>query len=148
MEDSHDSQQQDEDLDLLSGFVVVYAAMLAATIAGQLLGIGLDSLLGSGSIGIPVGLSVALEAVAGARLGAARSGGALTPRQAARISVTYSGALLAISVPLVVWMEAAHTANGGGRAWTPTAFGVAIALLAVATVVRWGLMVVLSRRRA
>jgi hypothetical protein len=143
-----DSSREDEELDVLSGSVVVYAAMLAATIAGQLLGIGVDALLGSGSIGIPAGLSVALEAVAGARLGAARAGGALTPRQAGRLSLTYSAGLLAISIPLVVWMEAAHSANGGGPSWTLAGSGIVIAALAVATAARWGLMVVLSRRRA
>jgi hypothetical protein len=141
-----DRSDEDEDLDLLSGMVVVYAAMLGATIAGQVAGIGLSSLLGIGSIGVPVGCSVAFEAAAGARLGAAKSGGSLTPRQAWRISATYSGGLLAISVPLVIWMDAAHSASGAPSTWTPLRYGLALLVFAAATLARWGLMVLIAPR--
>jgi hypothetical protein len=137
----------DGEIQVLSGLAVVYAAMLAATIVGQLVGITVDALLGLGSVGVPLGCSVALEAAVGARLGASRSGGALTPRQAGRICLTYSAGLLGISVPLLVWIEAAHTADGAARSWTFSRFALALALFAFATLARWGLMVVLSPRR-
>jgi hypothetical protein len=137
----------DEDIDLLAGRVVVYAAMLGGTIAGQLGGIAVGALLGWSSIGLPLGISVALEALAGARVGARRSGGSLTARQAGQISLKYSLGLLAISVPMVGWMAAAHRVEGRASFWTPATLAIAIALLAVATLARWGLMIVLARPR-
>jgi hypothetical protein len=142
--DSH--SDEDEDVDILPRLSAVYLAMFAATIAGQVVGVVLDMLLGLGSIGVPLGCSVVLEAAVGSRLGAAKSGGSLTPRQASRICFTYSGALLAVSVPLVVWMEIAHSANGAGRSWTLPRFGMAVALFAFATLARWALMVAVARR--
>jgi hypothetical protein len=90
---------------------------------------------------------VALEAVVGARMGAARSGGALTPAQVRRICMTYSAGLLGISVPTLVWIEAAHTASGTARAWNLPRLLLALGLFAFATLARWALMLVLSRRR-
>ncbi len=120
--------------------VVVYAVMLGATMLGQLLGIAAASALaGRGGVALPLAASVVLEAVAGARLGARRSGGTLTVRQAWKISATYSGALVAITVPLAVWIEVAARANGG----TSSGMGpvVALAFYAVlGTLARWGLM--------
>jgi hypothetical protein len=141
-------RSDDDELDVLAGLVPVYLAMLGATIGGQLLGIGLCSLLGVGSIGLPIGCSVTLEAVVGARLGAAKSGGTLTPRQAARIGFTYSGALLAVSVFLLVWMEMARTSGGGAPSWTAGRAALALVLFAAATLARWGLMVALAPRAA
>ncbi|MGH7434297.1 MAG: hypothetical protein ACRENE_01320 [Polyangiaceae bacterium] len=134
-----------EEMDLLSATVVLYAAMLGATIAGQIAGIAVESLVGAHSIGVPLGCSVVLEAAAGARLGAAKNGGPLTPRQAGRISATYSAALLAISVPLLGWMEVSRRASGGASTWTAARVGAALALLVVATLARWGLMTLLGR---
>src|SRR5258708_34932694 len=93
--------------------VVVYAVMPGATMLGQLLGIAAASALaGRGGVALPLAASVVLEAVAGARLGARRSGGTLTVRQAWKISATYSGALVAITVPLAVWISVAARAEG------------------------------------
>ena len=140
----HDGEGPEE-MELLSATVVLYAAMLGATIAGQIAGIAVDSMIGAHSIGVPVGCSVVLEAVSGARLGAARSGGPLTPRQAGRISATYSAGLLAISVPLLGWMEASRRASGAASTWTAARVGAALALFALATLARWGLMTLLGR---
>jgi hypothetical protein len=141
-----DSRRDDDDTDLLAGNVVVYAAMLGGTIAGQLAGIGLSMALGRTSIGIPFGIGVALEALAGARVAVKRSG-RLTPREAGRLSLTYSVGLLAVSVPMVVWMDASHRAEGRATFWTPGTLAVAVVLVAIATVARWGLMVLLTRPR-
>lgn len=138
--------EDEGEIQLLSGLAPVYAAMLGATVAGQLLGIGIDALLGLGSIGVPLGCSVALEAVVGARMGAARSGGALTPAQARRICLKYSAGLLAISVPMLVWIEVAHAARGSAAAWTFPRVSLALGLFVFATLARWALMVVLSPR--
>jgi hypothetical protein len=144
---SQDSRRPDEEEDdvpdPLSGQVVVYAAMLGGTIAGQIGGVLLGALLGLGSIGVPLGISVALEALAGARVGA-RKLGPLTVRALGQISLKYSLGLLAISVPMVVWMAAAHRVEGQAPFWTPGALALAVVVLAVATLVRWGLMVVLA----
>ncbi len=140
----HDGDGPGE-MDLLSATVVLYAAMLGATIAGQIAGIAIDSVIGAHSIGVPLGCSVVFEAASGARLGAARSGGPLTARQAGRISATYSAGLLAISVPLLGWMEASKRASGAASMWTPGKVGAALALFFVATLARWGLMTLFGR---
>jgi hypothetical protein len=138
--------EEPEEADLLSATVVLYAAMLGATIAGQIAGVVIDSVLGTRSIGGPLGCSVLLESVAAVRLGAAKYGAPLTPRQAGRVSLTYSAGLLAISLPLLGWTELARTASGSGSTWTPGKIAAGIALFAVATVARWGLMALFSRR--
>jgi hypothetical protein len=142
-----DEGEDEGEIQILSGLAPVYAAMFGATVAGQLLGIGIDALLGLGSIGVPLGCSVAFEAVVGARMGAARSGGALTPAQARRICMKYSAGLLGILVPTLVWIETVHTVNGSARVWTLPRLLLALGLFASATLARWALMVVLSRRR-
>jgi hypothetical protein len=146
MEDRRTDEDDDPGFDLLSGMVIVYTAMLGATILGQGLGIALDSLLGIGTIGVPIGCSVALDSLAGARIGAAKSGGSLTPRQAARIAFTYSGGLLVVSLLILAWMDVARTAAGRPSAWTPGRLALALGVFAVAAVARCGLMVALAPR--
>jgi len=127
---------------------VVYAAMLGATIAGQLVGIAVDAAIGSHGIWIPAACSVFLEAIVGARMGAARAGRSLTTSESARVSVAYSVALAAVSVPLVVWFAAAG--RGGAAALAQgRALGALIWLtaLALGTAARWGLMVAFRPRR-
>jgi hypothetical protein len=128
--------------------VFVYAAMLGATMGGQLVGIAIDVSAGSRGLWIPAACSVVLEAVVGARVGAARIGRALTPAESAYVSAYYSLALLAISVPLAVWTCLARArevaiAGEGLNAWwalaLPAAFGIA-------ALGRWGLMALLAPR--
>jgi hypothetical protein len=140
-----DGEEPDE-VDLLSPTVVVYAAMLGATVAGLIGGIAVGSVLGIRSIGIPLGCAVVFASGAGARLGAAKYGAPLTPRQAGRISLTYSGALLVFSVPLLGWMEASRTGAGEAASWTPAKVVAGLALFALASLALWGLMVLLSPR--
>jgi hypothetical protein len=146
MVEHREPRSDDDEIELLPGMAVAYAAMFGATVAGQVLGIALDAVLGLGSIGVPLGASVALEALAGARVGAAKSGGSLTPKHALRIAVTYSAGLAFFTVPLLAWMEVAHTAGGAASSWTPSRVALGVALFAVATLARWGLMVALSPR--
>jgi hypothetical protein len=94
---------------------------------------------------VPLGCAVVLEGAAGARLGAAKYRAPVTPRQAAQLSLTYSAGLLVFSVPLLGWMEASRTGAGEASTWTPAKVGAVLALLAVATLARWGLMVAFSR---
>ncbi len=150
MEDRRtDDDGDEEEMDLLGGMIPVYVAMLAATIGGQIAGILLCTATGvaTGSIAVPFACSTALEAAVGARLGAARSGGALTPRQAWRIGATYSVGLLAVTVPMLVWMDAAHKLGGAGSSWTAGRVALAAALFVVGTLARWGLMVLIGPRR-
>ena len=131
--------------------IAVYPAMLAGTIAGHFLGVGFDALvLGAHSMWAPLGCSVLLEAVIGARYGAARVGHPLTSGQRGRLSVYYSLALVAVSLPLAVWLTASrHSAEGlsslsvssrDAALWG----AIGLAGLAVYTVARYGLMTLFS----
>jgi hypothetical protein len=138
---------------LASGSVAIvrYPAMLAATVAGQLAGIAVDAVIGTRSPWIPLAFSVVLEALAGARVGTSRPGGLLDSAQSARVSLTYSLALVALSAPLVVWIAASHPATPGEgvglSVWTPARLAAVAVAFAVATVARWRLMVVLGPRQ-
>lgn len=120
--------------------VAVYPAMLVGTLAGQFVGVGLDVALGTRSVWAPLVCSVVLEALVGARYAAARAGEPLTPVQRRRLSVHYSLALVALSLPTWVWL----TSSRVGRVELPSVslLEVALALLAVVvgTAARYGLM--------
>jgi hypothetical protein len=135
-----------ERIELGSVHLVVYAAMLGATVVGQLAGIMIDSAFDSRSLWVPCGLSVVLEAIVGARYGAVRAGHALTLGRSARVSATYSTLLLAISVPLALWIVASRPASTAHPAWTFLDVGVALGGLAGATVARGALMAAFSPR--
>jgi hypothetical protein len=128
--------------------IAVYPAMLAGTMAGHLLGIGLDVVaLGTHSMWAPLGCSVLLEALIGARYGAARIGRPLTSGERGRLSVYYSLALVAVSVPLAVWLTASkHDRLPAVNVSSQDLLWVAAALagLVVYTAVRYGLMAVFS----
>jgi hypothetical protein len=126
--------------------IAVYPAMLGGTIAGHFLGVGFDVVaLGAHSVWAPLGCSVLLEALIGARYGAARVGHPLTPSQRGRLSVYYSLALVAVSVPLAGWL-AASNASRDASVVGPTPHELAVWLgigavgLVVYTVARYGLM--------
>jgi len=136
-----------ERIELGSVHVVVYAAMLGATVTGQLAGITIDSALASRSLWVPCALSVVLEALVGARYGAARAGQRLTAARSARVAACYSALLLAISAPLAVWIVASSPVSQAHPSWTLVDVAVALAALAAATVARAALMVVFSPRR-
>jgi len=145
------SAAQDDGFAGVSVAIIRYPAMLAATVAGQLAGIAVDALIETHSPWIPLAFSVALEAFAGARAGATRAGGLLDAAQSARVSLTYSLGLVALSVPLVVWIAASHpSASDGGVAlsvWTPARLTVTAIAVVIATAVRWRLMVFFIPRR-
>ncbi len=131
--------------------IIRYPAMLAGTVAGQLVGIAVDAMMGTRTVWIPLACSVVLEALAGARAGASRSDRPLDSAQSARVSVIYSLSLLVLSVPLVIWIAASHpAAPDAGSAlalWTPARLAVLALALAVGTAARWGLMVAFGPRR-
>lgn len=130
--------------------IAVYPAMLAGTIAGHFLGVGFDVLaLGAHSIWAPLACSVLLEALIGARYGAARLGHPLTRAQSLRVSVYYSLALAAVSVPLAAWLRASRLSRdelSGVSLTSQDLVWVAVGLLGlvVYTAVRYGLMTVLA----
>jgi|SRR5580658_1855357 hypothetical protein len=136
-----------ERIELGTVHLVVYTAMLGATVAGQLAGIMIDSTFSSRNLWVPCACSVVLEAIVGARYGAARAGQGLTAVRCARVSACYSALLLAISVPLAVWIIASRPVSSAHPSWTLTDVAIALAALAGATVARGALMVVLSPRR-
>ena len=131
-----------------SPFAFVYAAMLGATVAGQVLGIGVDALLGVHNVAAPAACSLLLEAFAAARLGARVEGHPLEARRAGVVSGIYTLALLAISIPLLGWFAlSGHvTAPGDAFTWTPLRAAAVLAALAAGVPVRWGLMMLLRRR--
>lgn len=87
----------------------VYAAMLAATLGGQFLGMAVDALaLGRRVFWVPLAFSLVLEALAGERVGAARFGHPLTPRERAKLSLTYSIGLAGVSLLLAGWLGLSH----------------------------------------
>jgi hypothetical protein len=130
--------------------VVVYVAMFGATLGGQIAGVALDAfVVGRRVLWVPAACSVVLEALAGARLAAARLGHPLAPAQCGRLSAYYSVALAAIAVPLWGWtlLAKAPSASMGPASALPMLALVVGALIA-ATVVRFALMVLFSPRRA
>jgi hypothetical protein len=147
----NDSATDDDWFAAGSVAIIRYPAMLAGTVAGQLVGIAVDAAIGTRTVWIPLACSVVLEALAGARAGASRSEQPLDSAQSARVSGTYSLALLVLSVPLVIWIAASHpAAPDAGSAlllWTPSRLVLAAVGLAVATVARWRLMTVFVPRR-
>lgn len=134
--------------------LAVYPAMLAGTMAGQLLGMGVDALvLRTHFVGLPLVCSLLLEALVGARYAAARMGHPLTPPERRSVTIYYSLALVGVSVPLAVWLVAARVSNEGTPApvvsSTDLALWGAVGLvgLAVYTAARYGLMGVFAPRR-
>ena len=144
------STDDDEPLTIGSFQVAVYAAMLGATVTGQLVGMALDAaVLGRRLLWVPAACSVVLEALVGARLGAARAGAPLTKEQALRLSVYYSIGLGGVSLPLWGWFALSHAAPGaaaaaGGGVGMAGTVGVVLAALLVGTFVRFGLMVLVT----
>jgi hypothetical protein len=136
--------------------LVVYAAMFGATLGGQFLGMAFDAVaLGRRVLWVPLACSVVLEAVAGARFGAARLGRALASGERLRVSVYYSLALTMLSVPLAGWLAAAKASHAepgaaSGGAGPDLAFLLVVGLggLVAYTALRTALMAVFAGRRA
>jgi hypothetical protein len=137
-------EAQDEWVKEVSGATAVYAAMLSATVAGQLGGMGVNLFLGARHLWLPIALSVALEALAGDRAGATHHGRPLTPREGARLSITYSVGLTVLSLFLGLWILVARPGGSPGFPALPLpwfALVPALCLGAVGlTALRWALM--------
>jgi hypothetical protein len=132
-----------DDLEARLDAAVLYAAMLGATLAGQLGGIAIDALIGSRGFWIPAGCSVVLEAVTGARMSARRAKERPTPRRVVRLSATYSLVLVSLCVPLAVWSSASRPVEARAHvSWTTGHMLVAAGVLALATALRALLMIV------
>jgi hypothetical protein len=98
-----DDSRLDEWVARTSGRLALYAAMLAGTLGGQLLGIGASVALGLRAPALPVACSVVLEALAGARASGARQALPLGWRASLRVSTVYSLALVLVTIPLLLW---------------------------------------------
>lgn len=137
----------DDWVERASGLVILCAAMLGATLAGQLIGIAVDAFVGTRLPFLPVAFSIALEGLVGARVGALRAGRALTRRESARTSVAYSIGLVALSVPLVVWVRLSEASGGVATApWAPGRLLVVPPLLVAWTAARAGVMILAAPR--
>lgn len=139
------------DFEIGSFPVVLYAAMLAATMAGQFLGMGVDALaFGRKVIWVPLALSVLLEALVAARFGAARLGHELTTAQRGRLSAYYSLGLGAVTLPLIGWLIASHGQSAPAMATHDVmqALVIVLAGAAAVTLLRWALMTLFTRRNA
>jgi hypothetical protein len=127
-----------------------YPAMLGGTLAGQVVGIVIDSFLGTRGLWIPIVCSVLLEAVCGVRFGGPKGDRLTDPAQCLRVSITYSVAFASVSVPLAIWVGASHAEGvpgGVGLSFvTPTTVAAALVVLVVAAFARAGLMMAIVRR--
>jgi hypothetical protein len=131
--------------------IVVYAAMFGATAAGQVVGMIIDVVaIGHRVVWVPLLCSVVLEAVVGARFGAVRIARPLTWGECGRLSAYYSTGLGMVSMPLAVWTLASNPslARVTSARDVIVGIGVALAVLAAATVCRQMLMTFLSWRRS
>lgn len=128
--------------------LIVYAALFGGTVIGQFAGMAIDASLGRRLLWVPVVCSVVLESIAGARFGT-RGGRVVSMGDWGRLSGYYSLCLAALSLPLAGWTAASRTPQSPFGGHDPSGIVlVALGVLAVATVVRWGLMTALSGRRA
>jgi hypothetical protein len=136
--------------------LVVYAAMLGATVAGQFLGMAVDAVaLGRHVVWLPLAFSLVLEALVGARFGASRVGRPLTAIERRRLTVNYTAALLGVSLPLAAWLAVSKATGEGAPVGPgipandmPVWLAVVIAGAIVYTALRYGLMTLFSRRPA
>jgi hypothetical protein len=137
-----------EPIELGSFPLAVYGAMFGATIAGQFLGMVIDSaVLGRHLVWVPMACSVVLEAVVGERFGASRVGHSLTLSDRGRLSGYYSVCLGALTIPLLMWTAASRKPDAPFGGHDPVvAVGLCVALLAVLTVLRAALMTLFGRR--
>jgi hypothetical protein len=144
-----DSTTEDELFASWSSFAR-YPAMLGGTMAGQLVGIVIDAMIGSRTFWLPLVFSVVFEALVGA-LYTPRGGMRLDARRCARVSWTYSLVLAGVSVPLLGWILASHAeAVAGGIGYSIVTPGFVVALLigfVAATVGRAALMIAIVTRR-
>ncbi|MGD0677945.1 MAG: hypothetical protein ABSC94_21235 [Polyangiaceae bacterium] len=131
----------------VSSAVVVYAAMLGATIAGQFAGISIDVAFESHDLWAPLACSVVFEGIAGARVGAAKKGRPLTLRELTRLTATYTVGLSIVSLGLAVWIQASTAAAGPLGPLTVIRVILAIAVVLAAGGARLGLMVLATPRR-
>ncbi|MGA3120408.1 MAG: hypothetical protein ABSF69_06505 [Polyangiaceae bacterium] len=131
---------------------VVFAAMLVATVAGQLVGMAADAAMASRSFWIPIGSSVVFEGIAGARVAASRWGRPLTIRESGRVSLMYSLAWVGITAPLAVWVRlsrgpgSAVSGSLPGPMWTLAGLTLALGALVAATLLRWAVLVASAPR--
>jgi hypothetical protein len=131
--------------------IPVYAAMLAATLVGQFLGIAVDAIVFRGhALWLPLTCSLVLEAAVGAHYGAIRLGHPLTARERGRISATYSLGLVVLSLPLASWLAVSGhlplprvSASAHGVA---VAVVLAVSMALVYTALRYVLMGLFGRR--
>jgi hypothetical protein len=133
---------------LVGGFpIAVYGVMFGGTIAGQFLGMTIDTAVGRHLIWVPLACSVLLEALVGERFGASRLGRALTLADRGRLSGYYSLCLGSLSIPLLVWTAASRRPDAPFGGHDPmVAVAVCIAVLAGLTVLRVGLMPIFAAR--
>ncbi|HXN30602.1 MAG TPA: hypothetical protein VN894_02025 [Polyangiaceae bacterium] len=129
--------------------VTVYAAMFGAFVAGQLLGMSVDALvLGRRVVWVPLGCSVVLEALVGARFGASRIGHRVRWGEWGQVSAYYSGCLVALTLPLAAWTVAYNRRLAAAGSSREVAMALAVVLAAVvgATVLRHALMALFASR--
>jgi hypothetical protein len=136
-------EAEDAWLKEVSDATVVYAAMLGATVGGQLAGILLNVARGWHQLWVPALLSVVLEALAAARGSASRRGRPLTSRESLRLSVTYSIGLFVVTLFLGFWTLLARPTGSAPVSLplpVPLLLPVVVLAAAVATALRWALM--------
>jgi len=129
--------------------IVIYGAMFGGTVAGQFAGVALDSALGQRLLWVPLACSALLEALAGARFGAARVARTMTVGEWGKLSAYYSLVLALFSAPLALWTAASRSPHAplGGHAPSQV-LALGLGALVVVTLLRWGLMTLFAPRSA
>lgn len=128
--------------------ITVYGAMFGATVGGQLFGIVLDALvLGRHLVWVPLGCSVVLEALVGARFGGKRADRRLTWGEWGQVSAYYSGCLVSLSLPLAAWTLAYNRSLLGTASSrdVAAALGIVASWMIVSTLLRHALMALFRR---
>ncbi len=127
--------------------IAVYGVMFGATMAGQFIGVALDSAIGQRALWVPIACSVLLEAVAGAFFATSRVARKLGFADWGRLSAYYSVAMAAVTAPLALWTAAAKSPQSPLGGHDPSALvGIGLGVLVVWTLLRWGLMIVVAPR--
>jgi hypothetical protein len=127
--------------------IAIYGALFGATVGGQFLGIATDALVGRRSLWVPLGCSVLLEGIVGARFTLSRVERTLTVGDWGRLSTYYSLAFAMFSLPLALWTAASRSPQAPFGSNSPgPLLGAALGILIAYTLLRWGLLTLFGRR--
>lgn len=119
--------------------VRIYGAMFGGTMLGQLIGIAIDVLIERRIVALPLGLSMLLAGLFGARA----AGRPLERAERWHVAIVYTLALSAVTLLLALWARA----SAGFFAVSPTFPLVAIGAMALCAMVCFASLTLFAPRR-